>query len=152
MGWRQRPWATEGVSPNPTNNKEPRMSYDCLPVVKPFALQAFDPMNTLPTRWQLEAFRVARSLLRLLDNPDAIAQACFGTCGQVAFLRAWAYRDPAAVARFTIDLYAKGSAKIGNYPVSASAEHLASKWMRIPQVPDPAVYATGQWGVGNRIT
>ncbi len=128
------------------------MSYDYLPVVKPFALQAFDPMNTLPTPWQLEAFRVGRSLLRLLDNPDAIAQACFGTCGQVAFLRAWAYRDPAAVARFTIDLYNTGNAKIGDYPVRASAEHLASKWMRIPLVPDPAVYAAGQWGVGNRIT
>ncbi len=128
------------------------MSYDYLPVVKPFALQAFDPMSTLPTPWQLDAFRVARSLLRLLDNPDAIAQACFGTCGQVAFLRAWAYRDPAAVARFTIDLYAKGSAKIGDYAVSASSEHLASTWMQIPQVPDPAVYASGQWGVGNRIT
>lgn len=128
------------------------MSFDYLSVIKPFALQAFDPFNPPATPWQLDAFRVARSLLRLLDNPDAIAQACFGTCGQVAFLRAWACRDPVAVARFTLELYAKGSAKIGDYAVGASGDHLQSKWMKIPLLPDVSVYDAGKWGVGNRIT
>lgn len=128
------------------------MSYDYLPVIKPFALQAFDPFNPPPTRWQIDAFRFVRSLLRLLDNPDAIAQACFGVCGQAAFLRAWAYRDPVAVANFALALYANGSARIGDYPIKASDEHLQSKWMKIPLVPDPTVYQSGAWGVGNRIT
>jgi hypothetical protein len=131
------------------------MSYDYLSVIKPFALQAFDPSNPPPSKWNLDAFRVARSLLRLLDKPDAITQSCFGICGQVAFLRAWAYRDPVAVAKFTLDLYANGAAEIGDYKVSASSDHLQSDWMTIPLVPDPPdpdEFKFNRWGVGNQIT
>ncbi len=123
-----------------------------LTLIEPFAQRVFDPLKPPQTKWKIEPFNVLRSLLRLLDNPDAIYQSCFGLCGQAAFLRAWAYRDPVAVAKFAIDLYTNGNAKIGDYPISASGDQLECPWMILPQVPDPKYVQKGKWGCGNQIT
>jgi hypothetical protein len=124
------------------------MSSEYLSVIQPFAQQAISPEGVPAKKWRwVSSFDVYRSLLRLLDNPDAICQSCFGLCGQSAFLRCWAYRDPAAVARFCIDLYINGSAKIGDYDVSPNNDLLWCSWMH-----NPGFDANNNWGPGNRIS
>jgi hypothetical protein len=127
------------------------MSFDYLATIKPFAQQVFN--NTVPQRqWKFDSFKFLRSLLRLLDNPNAIFQSCFGLCGQVAFLRSWAYRDPVAVAQFAIDLYMNGSGKIGDFTVSPDNDMLWCTWLVQPPVPSPTDFALFAWGPGNPIS
>ncbi|MDR3576922.1 MAG: tetratricopeptide repeat protein [Anaerolineaceae bacterium] len=129
------------------------MSTDYLSVIAPFAEQVFQVGGVAAKKWRyIESFNVLRSLLRLLDNPDAIDQACFGLCGQAAFLRSWAYRDPAAVANFVIDLYMNGTAKIGDFEVSPDSLLLNCGWMSATSPFVQADFDLGIWGPGNPIT
>ena len=70
--------------------------------------------------------------LRLLLNPDLIDQDGFGCCGEVAFLRAWAYRDPANVANFAIRLFDQGNAPIdgSSYTVKAASNLRSSTYIK----------------------
>jgi hypothetical protein len=139
------------------------MTMDYLSTIKPFALQVFDPFNQPTKKWKwVKSLNVLRSLLRLLDNPDGVYQSCFGLCGQSAFIRVWAYRDPVAVANFTLALFKNGTAKIGNaswpngdFDVSPKNDLLWCSWMDRPDVPDKTgadFRSYADWGVGNPIT
>lgn len=104
--------------------------------VKPFFQRAVDPAHQPPTEWTLDPFLVARSLLRMLNNPDAIYQSGFGFCGQVAFLRAWIYRDPKAVVKLALDLFGTGKATIADYRVQACDALLDCPYLKnTPQDP-----------------
>ena len=45
-------------------------------------------------------------------------------------MRAWAYRDPDAIATFALELYENGSSYIGDYKVKVCKELLNSTWMQ----------------------
>jgi len=88
--------------------------------------------QTQPSPWNLDRGDVAAKLLSLLLNPDLIDQDGFGCCGEVAFLRAWAYRDPANVANFAIRLFDQGNAPIdgSSYTVKAASNLLSSTYIK----------------------
>ena len=85
---------------------------------------------------KLNCFRVAKSLLKLIDCPDSINQSGFNFCGEAPFLRAWAYRDPDAVIAFAKTLYEQGAAQMrpadsteSGYSVTPEDTLLNSDWM-----------------------
>jgi hypothetical protein len=103
-------------------------------LILPFARQSTDPFNPPASKWKLDAFRIARSILRLLDNPDGICQSDFGCCGPASFLRAWAYRNPDAIVPFATQLYTKGTTKLdanaSGDDVKANGDLLSNPYMK----------------------
>ena len=110
------------------------MTYSYYEIIKTFLDQSQFDMN-YSTPWHVDPLDFAVSLLRLIDNPDGINQSLFGFCGEVAFLRTWAYRDPDAVAEFAIELYKTGKSNIGDYKVKACKQLLNSTWIKEHNVP-----------------
>ncbi|MBG0808736.1 hypothetical protein IY145_05030 [Methylosinus sp. H3A] len=60
---------------------------------------------------------VGVDLLMRVANPNIINQSSAGICGPVAFLYSLAFDSPATYAKFAIDLYEKGKAKIGGLEI-----------------------------------
>jgi hypothetical protein len=60
------------------------------------------------------------SLLRRIDQPEAINQGNTNTCGPAAFMFTFAKHDIAAYTKFVIDLYERGEATVGNLRVRPS--------------------------------
>lgn len=89
--------------------------------------------------WKLDRKLMADRLEEILANPDTIQQGALGLCGVAAFLRAWILNDHLAVARFAIELYEHGKAKINDYEASPCEDLLDCN------------YATINWGAGNGI-
>lgn len=105
------------------------MTYRYNEIIKTFIDQSQFDLN-YSTPWQVDPLDFSESLLRLLNNPDGIDQSAFGFCGEVAFLRTWAYRDPDAIAEFAIELYKTGRSNIGNYKVEACKQLLNFVWLK----------------------
>ena len=62
---------------------------------------------------KLDRNRVGIDLLLRVANPNIINQRNAGVCGPVSFLYSLAFDSPAACAKYGIDLFEKGKAKIG---------------------------------------
>lgn len=97
-----------------------------------------------PSPWRADRAAVARRLQALIARPDLIQQRRLNLCGPAVFLRAWARRDPAAIARFACDLYDHGEASLGGrtirpFPGSLiDADHaaLAAAHRDVPEAAD----------------
>jgi len=68
----------------------------------------------------LDRDRVGIDLLLRVSNPNIINQQNAGLCGPVSLLYSLASDSPAAYAKFGIDLYEKGKAKIGRIDIEPS--------------------------------
>jgi hypothetical protein len=83
-------------------------------------IAAFE-QDTRHAGWKLTRSEVADGLRDLVNNPNGIDQDHLNLCGPAAFVRAWARRDPLAVARLGTDLYQEGKGIIGtSLPVEPS--------------------------------
>jgi hypothetical protein len=71
---------------------------------------------------KLDRDRVGIDLLLRVANPNIINQGNAGLCGPVSFLSSLAFDSPAAYAKFGIDLFEKGKAKIGRIEVEPSSD------------------------------
>lgn len=71
---------------------------------------------------KLDRDRVGIDLLLRVANPNIINQQMAGLCGPVAFLYSLAFDSPATYAQFGIDLFEKGTAKIGKMVVEPSSD------------------------------
>jgi hypothetical protein len=71
---------------------------------------------------KLDRDRVGIDLLLRVANPNIINQRNAGLCGPVSFLYSIAFDSPAAYAKFGIDLFEKGSAKIGRIEVEPGSD------------------------------
>lgn len=70
---------------------------------------------------RLDRDLVGIHLLLRVSNPNIINQQNAGLCGPVSFLYSLAFDSPAAYAKFGIDLYEKGEAKIGRATIKPSS-------------------------------
>jgi hypothetical protein len=71
--------------------------------------------------WKLERAAVARRLAELVAEPGRFRQGRLNLCGPAALFTVWFDRDPVAAARFGIDLFETGRARLGPHEVVASA-------------------------------
>jgi hypothetical protein len=62
--------------------------------------------------------QVATRLEDLVNDPDDVQQRRLNLCGPAIFLRTWLRYDPAAVVRFTGQLYDSGRSAIGGWEVA----------------------------------
>jgi hypothetical protein len=71
---------------------------------------------------KLDRDRVGIDLLLRVANPGIISQGEAGLCGPVSFLYGLAFDSPAAYARYGIDLFEKGRAKIGEFDIEPGTD------------------------------
>lgn len=71
---------------------------------------------------RLDRDLVGIHLLLRVSNPNIINQQNAGLCGPVSFLYSLAFDSPAAYAKFGIDLYERGEAKIGRATIKPSSD------------------------------
>ncbi|MDW6025198.1 hypothetical protein SAZ10_25900 [Mesorhizobium sp. BAC0120] len=71
---------------------------------------------------KLDRNRVGIDLLLRVANPNIINQQNAGLCGPVSFLYSLAFDSPAAYARYGIDLFENGKAKIGRIEVEPGSD------------------------------
>jgi hypothetical protein len=71
---------------------------------------------------RLDRDRVGIDLLLRVSNPNIINQKNTTLCGPVSFLYSLAFDSPAAYAKFGIDLYEKGKARIGRIEIEPSSD------------------------------
>ncbi len=69
---------------------------------------------------RLDRDLVGIDLLLRVSNPNIINQQNTDLCGPVAFLYSLAFDQPAVYAKFGIDLFEKGKAKIGRFDIEPS--------------------------------
>ncbi len=93
---------------------------------------------TLAKVWpHVDKLDFASGLLSRVDDPNRIHQAGTPMCGPSALLRSIALNDPDAFAQAGIDLFSKGTAKIGNLSVQPANE--------VKQAPVPANTNPADW-------
>ncbi len=77
----------------------------------------------LPTVWpHVDKLDFASGLLTRVNNPNQINQAGTPLCGPAALVRSIAQNDPDSYAQAGIDLWSKGTAKIGSLNVKPGSE------------------------------
>jgi len=86
---------------------------------------------------RLDRDRVGIDLLYRVANPNVINQGNAGLCGPVGFLYSVAFDSPAAYAKYGIDLFEYGKAKIGRIEVEPGTD--CRNYM--PQAP----VSQGEW-------
>jgi hypothetical protein len=80
---------------------------------------------------------VGVDLLMRVANPNIINQRSAGVCGEVSLLYSLAFDSPAVYAKFAIELYENGKAKLGRTPVEPGSDCRNSA--------PPAGIAHGDW-------
>ena len=85
----------------------------------------------------LDRDRVGLDLLYRVANPNVINQGNAGLCGPVGFLYSVAFDSPVTYAKYAIDLFEKGRAKIGRIEVEPS--HDCRHYL------PPATVSHGEW-------
>lgn len=71
---------------------------------------------------RLDRDRVGIDLLYRVANPNVINQGNAGLCGPVGFLYSVAFDSPGVYAKYAIDLFERGRAKIGRIEVEPSSD------------------------------
>jgi|SRR6185369_15505489 hypothetical protein len=76
-----------------------------------------------PSQWpKIERIDLGTGLLARIEDPNRIDQAGTPLCGPSAMVRSLAISNPDAYAQAAIDLYSKGSSRIGTLDVKAGNE------------------------------
>lgn len=86
-------------------------------------INQFMANTSIVSQWPLvDKLDFASGLLARVDDPNRINQAGTPLCGPSTLVRSVALNDPDAYAQAGIDLYSKGTARIGNLNVRAGNE------------------------------
>ena len=72
------------------------------------------------TTWDLDRAAVADRVDELIAHPRRLRQGRLNLCGPAALVSLWLARDPVGVARYALDLYRYGWARLGELTVVAS--------------------------------
>ena len=92
---------------------------------------------------------VATQLAERIDKPGTINQHMSSLCGPAALLYSTAHSNPVMYARFAIDLYERGRAKLGNLNIKPGSDVRRSSvepgmpsldWMMLASIRD-----SGNW-------
>jgi hypothetical protein len=92
----------------------------------------------LPSVWpRVDKLDFASGLLARIDDPNRINQSATPLCGPAALVRSIATSNPDGYAQAGIDLYTRGTARIGNLNITAGNE--------LKQAPAPGSTNPADW-------
>jgi len=117
----------------------------------------FNYNQALPSQWpNINKLDLASGLLARIDNPNAINQSGTPFCGPASLVRSLATSNPDGYAQAAIDLYTRGTARIGNLTVtpgnnmkraSVPANTNVADWIMLGSVRDSSNWflSAGGW-------
>jgi hypothetical protein len=128
------------MAPSPQGITQTQKQAAATKIVNDFAAR---PTRPPPPFLYMSRDQVAAGALKRIANPTLINQGQAGLCGPAAFLEIVATTDPESYAQAIVDLFEKGSARIGHGGKSYKLEPGAD--LRHYQLPTTAKIDQADW-------